>query len=248
MSATACPSDLVLELFLLDPPRAGIAPHLDACPGCAKRIARMRLEGEEFHRFVFPATVGAVEEALSTPRLDWRRIFAPAGALAAAAVAAVLFFMIPAEPHPDYEGVKGPGMLLSVFANGDDPDCAVAEGEAVHADAQLWFRVSPATQCWLWIMSVDASGQISRLYPPPGTSPQLRSSGDVPGGVKLDGQAGPERVFAVCAPDQGMTWDEVKAAAAEAASGGADGVRSARNLGGSLAGTYQATVLLEKRP
>lgn len=247
MSAGTCPSELALEAFLLDPARSPVAPHVEACTRCAALLARMREEGEDFRRFVFPQTVGAVEDAFVRSRFSWPRALVPAAGLAVAALVAVLLLR-PAEPDPDYEGVKGAGMAFAVFSNGDDPDCAVAEGEAVEPNAELWFRVQPASECWLWILSVDAKGRISRLHPPPGAPPERRTAGNVPGGARLDGEAGPERVFAVCAAGPWLGWDEVKAAAADVASGGAERVRSARSLGGRLTHASQASVLLEKRP
>ena len=241
------PSDLALEAFLLEPDRSPLAPHVETCSSCAARVARMREEGEEFRRVVFPRTVDAVQDATEKRRFRWRLVLAPAGALAAA-VAIVLAVRTPGPPD-DYEyGVKGTGMALAVFVNAGEGTRAVPDGAAVPASAALRFKVQPAAGCWLWIMSVDESGEISRLYPPKGTPPDRRAPGPVPGGAVLDGQPGPERIYAVCAPTQEMAWNEVKAAAAVVATGGPDRVRSARGLGGSLAGAYQASLLLEKRP
>jgi len=248
MTAARCPSDLALEIFLIKPERSPLGAHLEACPPCAARIARMRAEGEEFRRVVFPQTVDAVEDAMVKRRFGWKLVLAPVSALAVA-TAAVLF-MVRSGPPSDYEyGVKGTGMALGVFVNGEGSGArAVPDGAAVPASAALRFKVQPAADCWLWIMSVDAKGEISRLYPPKGTPPEKRATGPVPGGAMLDGQPGPERIYAVCAPDETMAWGEVKAAAAEVATGGEERVRAARGLGGSLARANQATLLLEKRP
>lgn len=242
-----CPSDLALELFLLQPERSPDAGHVATCPACTTRLARMRDEGEEFRREVFPRTVEAVEQAFEKRRFRWSFVLAPAGALAAVAVA---FLLVRSGPPSDYEyGVKGTGMALAVFVNGGQGARAVPDGAAVPASAALRFKVQPADDCWLWIMSVDASGEISRLYPPKGIPPDRRGTGPVPGGAVLDGQPGPERIYAVCAPTQEMAWAEVKAAAAAVATGGGpERVRTARGLGGSLSGALQASLLLEKRP
>ncbi len=242
-----CPSDLALEAYLLEVDRTPVDAHLDACEPCRARLARMREEGEEFRRLVFPATVEAVEDAAERPWkrwFNWRFVVAPVGALAAAAAAVLL---IVRQPGPDYIGSKGAKLGLSVFVNAADGVRAIEDGAVVPASAALRFKVRPASDCWLWIMSVDASGQISRLYPPKGTPPDKRNEGPVPGGALLDGQAGPERIFAVCAPDEKMAWSEVKASAA-VATGGAGRVRTAKSLGGPLARAVQATVLVEKRP
>lgn len=240
-----CLSDLALEAVLLAPAPEGSpdATHLAACPACADRLAQMRREGEDFQRFVFPRTVEAVERAVERPRFRWPWVLAPAGALAAALVAVLL---VRQGPPDDYEGVKGTGMALAVYVNGDAGARAVSDGAVVPASAAIRFKVQPARDCWLWIMSVDGRGEISRLYPPKGTPPDRRSAGPVPGGAVLDGSPGPERIYAVCAPSQETAWAEVRAAAT-VATGGQERLRTARVLGGSLASAQQASLLVEKQ-
>lgn len=241
------PSDLALEAFLLAPERSPLADHVGSCPSCTTRVARMREEGEEFQRAVFPRTVEAVEQAMERRPFRWRWVLVPAAALATAA--AIVLALRAAGPPPDDEyGVKGTGLALAVYVNGGEAARPVPDGAAVPASAALRFEVQPREACWLWIMSVDESGEISRLYPPKGIPPDRRAPGPVPGGAVLDGQPGPERIYAVCAPNQEMAWNEVKAAAAAVATGGPERVRAARGLGGSLSGAWQASLLLEKRP
>lgn len=249
MTAT-CPSDLALEAHLLEPANSPLASHLEACPPCAARVARMMQEGEDFRRFVFPATVDAVQDAAERrPRawLRWPVLLAPVAAVAAVGLALVLGIRPGSGPDEGYLGVKGSGMALAVYVNGGEGAEAVADGAPVPASAALRFKVQPDGECYLWILSVDAKGEVSRLYPPEGAQPELRTAGAIPGGAVLDGQPGPERIFAACAPAATTSWAEMKAAAASAA-GGADRVRAARGLGGPLANARQATVLLEKRP
>ncbi len=71
---------------------------------------------------------------------------------------------------------------------------------------------------------------------------------DLPGGVELGGAPGPERFFAVCAPDGSASAADVERAARALGSGGMPGVRRGRVLPGLPAGTSQTTQLLEKRP
>ncbi len=240
-----CPSDLALEAYLLEPERSPLVSHLGACEACRARIARMNEEGEEFRRFVFPATIDAVEAAARPRRWRWPYLLAPGFAAAAVAIA---LLVRPPGPADDYLGVKGRDLTLSVFVNAAEGARAVPDGAAVPAASQLRFQVRPAGDCWLWILSVDEAGTISRLYPPEGVAPDRRAPGPVPGGAVLDGLAGPERIYAVCAPDEKMTWGEVKGAAEAVATGGAGRVRTARELGGSLSAARQASLLLEKRP
>lgn len=245
-----CPSDLALELFLLSPARSEETGHVEGCPACAARLARMREEGEEFRRIVFPQTIDAVERAATRRRFSFSLRWVAALAPVAAALLAVVLFR--SDIHELFEdeyadGVKGSGITLAVFANGTGDGCAVSEGTKVHADSTLWFKIQPATGCWLWLMSVDGRGQVSRLYPPEGAAPELRQTGQVPVGAKLDGVPGPERIYAVCAPSAQTPWSEVRAAA-EGATRGPEALREARNLGGDLARAVQASVLLEKQP
>lgn len=245
-SHLAHPSDLALEVFLLAPERSEHAAHVASCPECTSRLARMRDEGDEFRREVFPRTVEAVEGAMEKRRPRWSLVLVPA-ALAAAAVA---FLAVRMRPPSDYDyGVKGTGLALAVYVSDGQAARALPDGAAVPASAALRFKVKPTKKdCWLWIMSVDAKGEISRLYPPKGVTPDCHDGGPVPGGAVLDGQPGPERIYAVCAPTQEMAWAEVKAAAAAVATGGPERVRGARDLGGTLSGAQQASLLLEKRP
>jgi hypothetical protein len=243
-----CPSDLALEAHLLGPARSQVSPHLEVCDRCRARVARMQQEGEEFRRFVFPATVAAVESAAEKRRPRLAFIFGPVGAFAAMTAALLVFVRTQGPDGPDagYVGTKGSGIGLAAFVNGEGGARPLEDGEVVPASAAIRFRVSPAAEgCFLWILSVDAKGQVSRIYPPKGDSPEARGAGVVPGGAVLDGEPGPERLFAVCAP-AAMAWGEVKSAAPAAA--GPDAVRQARALGGPLSAAPQSTLLLEKRP
>jgi hypothetical protein len=242
-----CPSDLALELYLLEPERSPLVPHLGACERCRARIAAMGEQGEEFRRFVFPATVDAVQDAAAPPRRRFAFVLGPISAFAAMAAALLVFVRSqPSGPAPDYLGAKGNGVGFTAFVNDPDGARPLEDGARVPASAALRFKVSPAGDCFLWILSVDAKGQISRLYPPKGISPERRPAGPVPGGAVLDGEPGPERLFAVCAPEA-MAWTDVRRAA-ERAAAGPDAVRHASALGDPLAAAAQSTLLVEKRP
>jgi hypothetical protein len=243
-----CPSDPVLESFLLEPGRADTGAHVDSCARCQARLAAMREQGEEFRRFVFPATVEAVEDAARRRRPRLAFLFAPVGAFAALAAALLVFVRVQGGggPPPDYVGAKGSDVHFVAFVSADGGVRALEDGAVVPPSAALRFQVSAKQGCYLWIMSVDAKGQVSRLYPPKGTPPTPHAEGAVPGGAVLDGEPGPERLYAVCAPPA-MAWSEVRRAA-EAPSTGPESVRAARALGEPHAGALQSTLLLEKRP
>lgn len=243
-----CPSDLALEKHLADPAGAGLQPHLDACARCRARVAEMERQGEAFRQFVFPATVAAVEAAAADrPAWDWRRWLAPLPALAAAA--AVLLAVGPGSPPEDYLGTKGGGSMgLAVFLQGPAGARPARDGEVVPAAASVRFRVRPSRPCRLWVVSVDAAGQVSRIFPAEGDGGvEVARATELPGGAVLDGQAGPERFLALCAPDA-VPWALVERAVRGALAPGAAAVRGLRAVPGLPAGTAQDSVLLEKRP
>jgi hypothetical protein len=98
------------------------------------------------------------------------------------------------------------------------------------------------------VVSVDAAGQVSRLFPQEGEGGfELQKISVLPGGAVLDGQAGPERFLALCTP-VAVPYARVEAAARTAMAGGASTVRSVRSVPGMPAGTTQDSILLEKRP
>jgi hypothetical protein len=154
----------------------------------------------------------------------------------------------PEGPPDDYLGVKGRGDLaISVFVKEGGSVRAVASGEPVQADAALRFRVQAAQPCRLWILSLDASGEVSRLYPGEGTGgAPVSGLQEIPGGAVLDGRPGPERIYAVCTPGPSR-WRDL---AVQLKGGGASGEASVRRPGtpsGLPEGARIATLLLEKR-
>jgi len=249
----AHPSELALERHLLDPVGSTIRAHVEGCGRCGARLAEMQHQGEEFLRFVFPATVEKVEAAAerSSRRFDWIRMLAPASAVAAAA--AVLLLVRPAADLESacVDGIctKGEqGLGMTVFLNGSGgARPARSDGEAVAAGAAIRFRVRPTALCHLWVVSVDASGQVSRLFPTAGDGGALVATVlDLPGGAVLDGRPGPERVLAICTPAP-MYYAAVERAVQVAMVRGESAVRSVRSVPGLPEGTGQASVLLEKR-
>jgi hypothetical protein len=183
------PSDLKLERYLVDPERSAIASHVGACDRCQGRLSAMRHQGEDFRRFVYPATVDSVTRPRRNPlRALW--LLAPAAGLAA-----VLLIARPG-PTPDYVGTKGEGLALTGYAALPSGAKAVNDGETVPASAALRFRVRSAQPCSLTLFSVDSEGNVSKLI-----SRDVRGDVTLPGGVQLDGKAGPEKFFAVCAAD-----------------------------------------------
>ncbi|HEU4383393.1 MAG TPA: DUF4384 domain-containing protein [Anaeromyxobacteraceae bacterium] len=237
-----CPSDLALERHLQDPARSPLAAHLPTCPDCRQQVARMEAEGEDFRRFVYPASVEAVEDAAERAAGGRRwRLGLWLAPVAAAAALALLW-----GPSPDYVGLKG--FPFTAWLAGPTGAQAVADGGEVPAAGALRFRVQPPVPCRLWIVSVDGGGQVSRLFPADGDGgAEVRQGGALPGGALLDGRPGPERLFAVCAREA-LPFSRLARAVQEAAGGGAEAVRAGKVLPGLPRSAAQATLLLEKRP
>ncbi|HSN92537.1 MAG TPA: DUF4384 domain-containing protein [Anaeromyxobacteraceae bacterium] len=239
--ARGCPSDLRLEAHLLGPAPSGLPEHLEACARCRERLARMEREGEEFRRSVYPATVDAVVAAARPRRRVRWTLLLPVPAAIAAVAALVLLL------RGDVARTRG-DLGFAILAATPEGARPVEDGARVAADASVRFRVHPAGPCRLWVASVDAGGEIARIYPPGkgGSGAELAPGlAELPGGAVLDGKAGPQRFYAVCVPD-GVAWPEVVRAVADACGKGAEAVRAPDALRGLPRGTSAATLLVEK--
>ena len=243
---TGHPSELVLEAYLLDRDASPVAPHLAQCDHCRARVARMEREGENFRRFVLPATLDAVLEK-NAPRRRKRWTWLLAIAPAAAAVALVVALRPTPQPSDDYLGTKG-GMSLVAYVNAPGGATLVHDGQAVQPSAALRFTINPGGKCNLWIVSVDESAQVSRIYPTTGNdgAPLSERRVTLPGGALLDGRTGLERFYGVCSPAP-LTYDDVVNCVRSSIHGAAD-VRNGPVLAGLPKGARQASLLVEKRP
>lgn len=243
--AARCPSDLALERHLLEPGTSPLRSHLAGCASCQARLEEMNRQAEAFHRYVYPATVEAVEEAAAAHRrrrLRWL-ILGPA---LAAAVATVLFLVRPAAPPSDGDGATG-GLAITVLVDEGSGARPVRSGEAVAAASSLRFRVEAASACRLWILSLDATGEFTRLYPGEGTGgAAVSGAAEIPESAVLDGQAGPARIVAICTPGPAK-WRALAAQLKGGAAAGEAFVRARPNSAALPAGARLASVLLEKR-
>jgi len=238
---TRCPSELELERHLRAA-RPAAAEHLQGCERCRARVAWAGAAAETFRREVFPATVDAVVERTRPRPLRWALWLAPASVAAAAAI----LLLVPRAPPDGYVGVKGTELALSVFVRFPEGARPAADGEAVPADAALRFEVRAARPCHLWLASLDATGQVSRLHPASGAPVRLHGEALLPGGAFLDGRGGPERIFAVCS-EAPLPFETVEQAVRGESPAGEGGVRGQQVLQGLPRGTLQVSLLLEKR-
>jgi hypothetical protein len=249
-----CPSDLALEGYLLDRETSALASHVAGCAGCQARVSRMEQEGQNFLRYVYPATVSEVEQAAARQRRSaWRRWLLVLPVPVAAALVAVLLTGLPrsrapAGPAEGYLGVKGGGggLGLSVFLGAAEGARLVTDGEEVPASSALRFKIQPTRACHLWVVSVDTTGLVSRLYPSAGEGgAEIAHGGALPGGAVLDGRGGPERIFAICTPAPTL-YSQLESAVRRAVGRGEEAVRNRRDVPGFPDGTIQASVLIHK--
>jgi hypothetical protein len=216
-----------------------------ACPACAARLADMRRLGDEFEKEVFPVTLRGAALAGGGARAGgsrWRRWALVASPIAAAAAVVAVLLL---------RDLRSPELSLAVLLDQPGGARVVKDGAAVPASASLRFEVHPRTPCSLWVLSVDAAGDIVRLYPPRGDKEAERlvrapRREELPTGAVLDGRSGPQRIFAVCTRTP-VPWNTVKEAAAHRLERGDDAVRGFRSISGLPEGATQTTVLLEKR-
>jgi hypothetical protein len=242
-----CPSPVVLDQYLLTPSSVAAREHIESCESCRARLAQLRDQDERFVRFTLPETLDAVIDAAAPKRWS-RRLVWLLPAVAAAAALLVVMVQRPA-PAPGYLALKGDALTMHLFVEAPKGARELSEGERVGADARVRATIQINRPCWLWLLSVDAAGQVSRLYPlDDDGGRRIGASGPIPGGAQLDGLAGPERLIAVCAPEP-LSWAVLDASARrtfrEASS---HRVRSIRLLEGLPEGTLQASTLLEKAP
>jgi hypothetical protein len=245
------PSELAMEAYLLDPDRSGLSQHLDGCEVCKARLARMEKDGEDFRRFVLPATLDEVVEANTRRRFSFNGWYMAVPAMAAGAALAVLalpkIIAHDEQPPESYVGEKG-GLALTVYTTSESGATNIADGARVNPSAALRFSVRPGNLkgCHLWLLSVDDAGQISRIYPTQGDKgAQITQKTALPGGAVLDGKTGLERLYAVCSPEP-IAYGQVESAVR--ASSSPESIRKGTMLAGLPKGSAQTTVLLDKKP
>ncbi len=253
-----CPCDLVFEQYLLEPARE-LPPHVSSCESCQQRLTRMREQGAEFRLSVYPRTIDQIlEKGVARGAVaGWRWALALSGLVPVAALGLTLVVRSGTPQRslsPDGTQTKGASgstarsardLPFTVFVGTPDGARRVADGAAVPSDAQLRFRVDPPSRCWFSVVSVDGSGQVSQLYPETPSGIEVPRA-SLPGGAVLDGQAGPERLFALCSAKP-LAVPEVQTAVREQFSAtGAPVVRSMSRLAGVPDDVLQSTLLIEK--
>jgi len=241
VTAARCPSDLRLEEYLLDPESSGLASHVDSCETCRGRIARMNAEGAQFQQYVFPATVDAVVAASARRRPGWLGLLLP---VAATGAAALLFVVKPVAPEAVL-AAKGEVLRMQVLASTPDGVQPVANGALVPPGTPLQIQVDSTVACRLKVMAADCEGRVTVLHPAAGEESTLVSkSGPAVIQAVLQGDEGPERVYAICSREP-LPMMALAVNLKDQSTGDDDRVRRAARISGLPDGTLQATLLVE---
>jgi hypothetical protein len=209
----------------------------------------MDREARRFLQYVYPATVGRIEDAAREQHArDWRSL---PFAFAAAAAAVLLVARVsdapePVASQPAEPTLEGGALELAVFVGTAEGSLPVADGAAIPPESAIRFKVAPTQACRLWVVSVDAAGEVSRLYPATGEGgAPVAHAAVLPGGAVFDGATGPERIFALCTAGP-VEYATIERTVSHAVARGDHAVRAVTLVPGLPEGTAQGSVLVEK--
>lgn len=246
------PSALALheyQLSLLAPAEAErVGQHLASCELCRGDLSNLVTDQKRFEREVFPQTREAVVRG-AAPRRRWR-LALPSVGLAVAAAAAWLLVARPVDRDDDILRPKG-ASTLAIFAARQQGVLPVEDGKTVlRPGDRIRFVLWPSGLRHVLIASVDGTGKATVYHPFGGQKSAPLPEGmrvEVPGSIQLDDRPGPERVFAVLAPDPFAAGVVVRALERLARQGTA-AVRATSTLPFPLKSVTQQSILFEKTP
>jgi hypothetical protein len=240
----SCLSDLTLDRRLAGELQGretrDAEAHLEACSDCRVRQRAIEAESAAFGG-ALPAAL-AVRAKAHGPRLRW--IWAGAGALAAAGLAAIVLAVLPREPEELGVRLKG-GFSLSVFARHSDGRVERLLPQArLRPGAQIRFEVSTPGEGYLAIVGIDRAGAVTAYHPAGGDAVPVAAGSNrlLDGSIVLDDTVGAERVVAVfCA---------ARRSTAEVVAAGREALQRARGdparLGSLRLPCAQSSLLFEK--
>lgn len=199
--------DLLLMAALTGEKETSARAHLDACATCQKRWAELNEDKQRFEQFVFPRTVGKLEERIANEspfarwNLNWRMLVPLIGSAVAASLALAVYLGGDRTKTEDdvYIGVKG-GASLEVVANrAESGQFPVRPGTVLKPKDRIRFVVNTAGSKYVMIASRDGAGAFSVYYPYGATQSGEVTPGHVelPKSIELDEVTGTERIVAV---------------------------------------------------
>lgn len=191
-----------------EPQAQALRARMKHCEHCQSRLQTMAAEAQAFNASVNPgfesaAILQKLEAIEAQAPAPWWAGFAKPWMLAVGAMVA-LFAVIPLtqynpEPGPTVR-LKGGGVGLSMFVKDIDGVQPGQDGMHLEAGDQIQFRYDADGHEYLFIISVDARGVISSLYPEvPTHSIKVLAEGThvLTGSIILDEAVGPERIYAI---------------------------------------------------
>lgn len=233
-----CPSEFALERLRAGElsPTAAQRTHLEGCPSCGERLARMAVPPPPLDLEAIRREAGVARRAPGGWRSRWFLV-----PVAAAAVAGALLLA----PRPDLQ-TKGTGFTLSIIAR--TPDGSVrrlAPGTRLRGGDQLRFELTTAwPTAEVALVSMDARGAVSPLVPATGNTATVPGGRKVllDGAVELDDTPGPERILLVACQRPLSVTAVVEAARTALARAGGD----PRRVGPLGTGCHEESVWIER--
>jgi hypothetical protein len=212
--------DLLLMAALTGEKESTARAHLDGCQLCQKRWAELNEDKARFEQYVFPRTVGKLEERLSKQsifdRFNFRFLIPVVGSALAASIALSVYLGGKDRTQTEddvYIGVKG-GASLEVVANrAETGQFPVRPGTVLKPKDRIRFVVNTAGAKYVMIASRDGAGAFSVYYPYGSAQSGEVTPGHVelPKSIELDETTGNERIVAV------FSQEPVEASAVKAA-------------------------------
>lgn len=194
-----CLSDFAFDRRLageLDPrEEAEARAHVEECARCASRWEELSREREAFAAEPLPSGLRARAHA----RISKGRLFATAGALAAAAAIVLAVRALPS----DGARTKGDDVKLSFYVKHGSSVRLGASGDAVAPGDALRFVYTARTAQHLAVLSVDGARRVSVYYPNGSTAARAPAGADValPESTVLDDTLGDETLYGVFCPE-----------------------------------------------
>jgi hypothetical protein len=200
--------------------KSKLEAHLGGCEHCRARVLELEQEEAYFHANIDVAAESVrVVEQLNAPKKPgpWRL---PAWISVPAAALALVIVVLVAQPKEEENGTRLKGastpraahVELQMYVKDAAGIRAAADGARLREGDAIQFRYDAGGRDYLMVLSVDAGGTISPLYPDAErasikVSPHGRHV--LEGSIILDQTRGPERIFAFfsAAP---LTFEEVK--------------------------------------
>ena len=171
-------------------------------------------------------------------------------ALLVGSIVAVWLLVLPARlPAPDI--LAKCDTTLAIFVARGKGALAISDGKTrLHPGDRIRFVLRPAGQRYAVIASLDGAGRTTIYHPFGGQESAALGAGpqvEIPGSIVLDDSPGPERVFAVLAPQPFATAVVVEALQKLAGQGIA-AVRETTTLPMPLESATQQSLVFEKSP